>query len=105
MTMTPKSKPPFTGPMSIQPVDRGWTVQTPLLPMMPSMTGSDDPKTPKPKAQLTRTEAVRFAKARILRRNSLRKQRQAQKGQCQPPYATASSVSGVDRPIQIAKVR
>jgi hypothetical protein len=37
-------------------------------------------KTPQPKQQPTRTDAVRAAKARIMRLNSLRKQRDAQKG-------------------------
>jgi len=39
----------------------------------------EDKKTPLPKNQQARMDAVRAAKARIMRRNSLRKQREAQK--------------------------
>jgi hypothetical protein len=46
--------------------------------MMPA-TGAET-KTPLPKKRPTRADAVRIAKARIMRRNSLRMQRQAQKG-------------------------
>jgi hypothetical protein len=75
-----ESKPRRTGPMIMQPIDRGATMPVPLLPAMPGPAGTDASKKLPPKAQLTRTEAVRLAKARILRRNSLRKQRLAQKG-------------------------
>jgi hypothetical protein len=51
---------------------------TQALPMMP-MVGKPM-KAPQPKKQPTRTEAVRAAKAKITRRESLRKQRDAQKG-------------------------
>jgi hypothetical protein len=75
-----------TGPMGMQPFERGPFAPTEMQPMMPSarrnVTGEprDETETPAPKTkQRTRTEAVRAALARIMRRNSLRKQRQAQK--------------------------
>ena len=65
--------------MSVQPVERGSTARNQLPPMM--ATPGDDEKTPPlPKTQQARMEAIRAAKARITRRNSLRKQREAQKG-------------------------
>jgi hypothetical protein len=64
--------------MSIQPIDHGATMPAPVLPAMPATNGAEDPK-PLPKARPTRTEAVRIAKAKIMRRNSLRMQRKAQK--------------------------
>jgi len=73
----PKSKPTSTGPMSVQPVQHG-SIATTQLRMMP--TAETETKASQPKKQTPRTEAVRIAKARIMRRNSLRKQRQAQKG-------------------------
>jgi hypothetical protein len=76
--MMPKSKPTSPGPMSVQPVEHGSIAPTPLLPMMPAAGAQQN--APYPKQRPTRTEAVRIAKARIMRRNSLRKQRQAQKG-------------------------
>jgi hypothetical protein len=54
-----------------------------MLPMMPAAKGKtkQETKWPAPeKKQKTRTEAVRAVMARITRRNSLRKQRDAQKG-------------------------
>src|ERR1700742_2646544 len=75
-----------TGPMGIQPFERGPFAPTEMQPMMPSArrkaTGEtgDETAPPAPETkQRTRTEAVRAALARIMRRNSLRKQRQAQK--------------------------
>jgi hypothetical protein len=44
------------------------------------MAAAVEARTPQPKRPSSRAEAVRAAKARIMRRNSLRKQRQAQKG-------------------------
>jgi hypothetical protein len=62
--------------MSVQPVRHGSIAPTQLR-----MQATAGPETqPRPKKQTPRTEAVRIAKARIMRRNSLRKQRQAQKG-------------------------
>jgi hypothetical protein len=69
--------------MSIQPVDRSSTMPAPVLPAMPGSDDADRPRAASPKTnktKLTRNDAVRAAKARILRRTSLRKQRQAQKG-------------------------
>lgn len=75
-----------TGPMGMQPCERGPFAPTEMQPMMPSARRSvteeprDETETPAPETkQRTRTEAVRAALARIMRRNSLRKQRQAQK--------------------------
>jgi hypothetical protein len=64
--------------MSMQPVVHGSTMQAPVLPPMPGSNAAEHSGAPK--AKPTRTDAVRAAKARITRRNSLRKQRQAQKG-------------------------
>jgi hypothetical protein len=61
--------------MSTQPVRRGATTPTQALPMMPTVGKAM--KAPEPKKQPTRTEAVRTAKAKIRRRKSLRKQRDA----------------------------
>jgi hypothetical protein len=65
------------GPMSLQPMEHGSIAPTQSQPMMP--TTGKKPNTAFPKKQSARTEAVRIAKARIMRRNSLRKQRRAQK--------------------------
>jgi hypothetical protein len=62
--------------MSIQPVGHGSTAIN-QRPTVITAAGKDK-KTPLPKSQQARMEAVRVAKARITRRNSLRKQRQAQ---------------------------
>ena len=70
-----ESKPSTVGPMIVQPDNRHCTARNQRA--MPTI-GED--KTPLPKAQQTRMTAVRAAKARITRRNSLRKQREAQKG-------------------------
>ena len=70
-----KSKPSSVGPMSVQPNDRTGTAQNQRT--MPTV--SDDNKTPLPKDQQIRMAVVRASKARITRRNSLRKQREAQK--------------------------
>jgi len=74
----PKSKPSPTGPMRTQPTQNGSTMPTQVLPMMPTV--GEQRKTPQSKQKPTRTEAVRAAQARITRRNSLRKQRDTQKG-------------------------
>jgi hypothetical protein len=84
----PDKPPPSdkTGPMGMQPADRGPTAPTQMLPMMPGAKGGleaepkKETKTPAPeKKQRTRTDAIRAALAKITRRNSLRKQRAAQK--------------------------
>jgi hypothetical protein len=72
------------GPMGMQPADRGPTAPTQMLPIMPGTTGGME-REPKAetaaaeKKQRTRTDAMRAALAKITRRNSLRKQRAAQK--------------------------
>jgi hypothetical protein len=72
----PKRKP--IGPMRTQTIGRGSI--TPTLPMMPSFGTA--PKAPQLAEKAAGQDAVRKkAKARITRRNSLRKQRAAQKGQ------------------------
>jgi hypothetical protein len=64
---------PVTGPMRTQPVERGSNV--------PTLMGRKLTSEPQQKQKTTpRTEAVRVAKAKIARRNSLRKQREALKG-------------------------
>jgi hypothetical protein len=68
-----KSKSSTVGPMSVQPNDRTCTARNQRA--MPTI-GED--KTPLPKDQQARMAAVRAAKARITRRNSLQKQREAQ---------------------------
>jgi hypothetical protein len=68
--------------MKMQPFERGSTMPTQGLPMMP--TAGKAAQTPQPKLQPTRAEAVRAAKARITRRTSLQKQRHAQKGKMLP---------------------
>ena len=79
LSVMAKQRLKSTGPMGIQPSCHGSTMPFPLQPVMPTLVGADAPVTLPPKAKLTRAEAVRIAKARIMRRNSLRKQRQAQK--------------------------
>ena len=71
-----KTTPTGPGPMSVQPVQHGSIAPT-QLGMEPTPAAETPPHS---KKQTPRTEAVRIAKARIMRRNSLRKQRQAQKG-------------------------
>jgi hypothetical protein len=73
----PGKKPTSAGPMSVQPAQHGSIAPTQLR--MEPTAGTEAPPS-RPKKQSPRTEAVRIAKARIMRRNSLRKQRQAQKG-------------------------
>jgi len=62
--------------MSIQPTEHSSTAAT-RSAMVPTVGGQQTPLLPK--AQKARADAVRAANARIMRRNSLRKQRQAQK--------------------------
>jgi hypothetical protein len=73
--------PGKTGPMGMQPAERG-LAPTQMRPLMPAAKGKtkQEAKRPAPeKKQQTRAEAVRAVMARITRRNSLRKQRDAQK--------------------------
>ena len=69
---------PTTGPMRTQPIERTSIIATPVLPMMP--TAGKVKKAPKPKQKPARIDGVRVAKAKITRRNSLRKQRDALRG-------------------------
>lgn len=66
------SRPHF--PMSVQPVAHS-SIALNQRPAVVARIGEDT--TPLPQKQQARMEAVRDAKARITRRNSLRKQRQA----------------------------
>lgn len=61
--------------MSVQPVEHS-SIALNQRPTMVAWIRED--KTPLSKEQKARMEAVRAAKARIMRRKSLRKQRQAQ---------------------------
>jgi hypothetical protein len=70
----PKNKS-IAGPMITQPMERAGSVATPVLPMMPAAGKLKKPA--QPKLQPTRKDGVRVAKAKISRRNSLRKQREA----------------------------
>ncbi len=72
-----KRKPTSPGPMSVQPVEHGSIVPTQLLPAMP--TAEKKAKAPLPKKRPTREDAIQAAKARLMRRNSLQKQRRAQR--------------------------
>ena len=72
----PKSKPTI-GPMRTQPGERTSIMPTQVLPAMPA--AGRKAVAAQPKQEPTRGEAVRVAKARITRRNSLRKQREALK--------------------------
>jgi hypothetical protein len=67
----PKNKP-TTGPMITQPFERASNVQTPM--------GGKLTKAPQPQQKPTRADGVRTAKAKIMRRSSLGKQREALKG-------------------------
>lgn len=76
-----------TGPMGMQPPAHGPTAATQMLPLMPGARGKEKDAKGETRQQpaerkepATRAEAVRAARARITRRKSLRKQRDAQKG-------------------------
>jgi hypothetical protein len=75
--MMPQDKPTI-GPMRTQPLERASITPSQMLPMMPTVGTAK--KASQTKQKPTRTEAVRAAKARITRRGSLRKQREALKG-------------------------
>lgn len=85
LTVMANRQPPSdsTGPMGTQPVDHGLRAPTQMLPTMPGAGENKeaDTKVPAPQEKRTRAQAVRAALARITRRNSLRKQRHAQKGE------------------------
>jgi hypothetical protein len=80
LSVMAKQKLQSTGPMGMQPSHHGSTLPFSSQPVAPALVGADAPVTPPAKTRPTRIDAVRIAKARIMRRNSLRKQRQAQKG-------------------------
>jgi hypothetical protein len=65
------------GPMRMQPIERAEIIATPVLPIVPK---AGKVKKAQPKQKPTRAEDVRAAKAKITRRNSLRKQREALQG-------------------------
>jgi hypothetical protein len=77
----PKSKPTI-GPMRTQPGERTSIMPTQVLPAMPAAgkKSAAAQRKQEPKQKPTRSEAVRTAKARISRRNSLQKQREALRG-------------------------
>jgi hypothetical protein len=83
LTAMPKKSLPSDkiGPMGMQPVEHS-PLPTLMLPLMPAAKGGTKQAAKRPPAaqkQQTRKEAVRAVLARITRRNSLRKQRDAQK--------------------------
>jgi hypothetical protein len=92
LTEMPKNPPPLdgTGPMRMQPVAHDPRAATPMLPTLPlakterKETKGETRQQPEVIAmqeQLpNRAQAVRRARARITRRKSLRKQRDAQRG-------------------------
>jgi hypothetical protein len=65
------------GPMRTQPIERAALIATPVLPIVAK---AGKKKKAQPKQKPTRVEEVRAAKAKITRRNSLRKQREALQG-------------------------
>lgn len=77
LSAMPRPNPPLTGPMSVQPVEHGSITLMQSRPMTSETTAK--PKKASRK-QSARADAVRIAKAKISRRGSLSKQRQALKG-------------------------
>lgn len=72
----PQPKEPLTGPMNVQPLEHG--MDTLMQPQ--SMTPATEPEPRKAtRKQSARADAVRIAKAKMSRRSSLMKQRQALK--------------------------
>jgi hypothetical protein len=78
--------------MRTQPIEHTSMRPTQVLPMMPTV--GKVTKTPQPKLQPTRKEAVDAAKARISRRKSLRKQREALKQAAGSPETTSARPTG-----------
>jgi hypothetical protein len=74
---TMPSKIPPIGPMPTQPGERASIMPTQVQPMMPAIGRVHEPQ---PKQRPRGTEAVRVAEAEVTRLNSLRRQREAQKG-------------------------
>jgi len=71
----PKNNPTH-GPMRTQSIERGSII--PTLPTMP-IPGTAKTST-EPKQKPTRADEIRVAKAKVTRRNSLQKQREALRG-------------------------
>ena len=84
----PKKPPPLdsTGPMGMQPMAHRPTAATQMLPC--AIAEKKEMKDETQEQPPTRAEAVRAAQARITRRNSLRKQRDAQRSQRQASART-----------------
>jgi hypothetical protein len=81
LSIMPKRKP-FPDPMSTQPVEHRATVPTEVQPVMP--TTESKRRMMEPKTQSTKPRKLSVEKALVSRRNSLRKQREAQKAQASP---------------------
>jgi hypothetical protein len=93
----PESKPTSTGPMRMQPLERGSIMPTQGLPMMP--TAGKAAKTPQPKQQPTRAEAVPSRQSDHNAAKLLAEAAGCPKGQ------HTALVAGVDFLIKVAKVR
>jgi hypothetical protein len=85
----PKNPPPLdgTGPMRMQPVAHDPRAATPMLPLAKTERKETKDETRKQPEVIAmqeqlpnRAQAIRRARARITRRKSLRKQRDAQRG-------------------------
>jgi hypothetical protein len=72
---------PLCGPMTTQPIENRETIPTQTQPMMPAAgrLPAAAPKTPVGKGQPRNYQPLSTERAQILRKNSLRKQRKAQK--------------------------
>jgi hypothetical protein len=73
LSTMPKNKP-TPGPMRTQSIERGS-----IMPTLPTMPMAGKAKT-EPKQKPTRADEIRVAKAKVTRRNSLQKQRDALRG-------------------------
>jgi hypothetical protein len=72
------------GPMRTQPTGHDSTMPPPVQPLMPARENAK--KKVQPRQKPTRLDGVQVAKAKITRRNSLRKQRDALE-RLQPSFA------------------
>jgi hypothetical protein len=72
-----KQRSSSAGPMRIQPIQPG--AMQPTLPLMPCVSAEVKVQDRAPRKCLTRAQLVDAVKAKISRRNSLRKQRAALK--------------------------
>jgi hypothetical protein len=77
-----KPEPSSAGPMRTQPLQLGSI--HPTQPFMPSVDSELKIKNGLPRKKLSRAERVAAVKAKISRRNSLRKQRAALKSSARP---------------------